>query len=244
MSMHRANLTLCAWVAGAVTIAAGCAKHEDRASSASSQGATPAAARVPDSPAASLPVPAVPRIATWELDPENSSASFVCTHVRSKVRGMLPQPSGTVMLDEDVPANSRINASIDVNLISTGVEERDSHLKSPDFFDAAKHPVITFVSTSVSRSSATSYSMTGMLTMHGVSKPVTLAVTLSPPFDHAGGIRRGAEATASINRRDFDIGWDFPGEGAGVVVGDIIEITINAELVLLPATSDGEAASP
>jgi polyisoprenoid-binding protein YceI len=75
--------------------------------------------------------------------------------------------------------------------------------------------------------------------MHGVSKPVTLAVTLSPPFSHAGGIRRGAEATASINRRDFGIGWDFPGEGTGVVVGDNIDITINAELVLRPASSEG-----
>jgi len=155
------------------------------------------------------------------------------------VRGMFPQPSGTVMLDEETPANSKIDATIDVKLISTGVEERDTHLKSADFFDVAKYPVATFVSTDVSRSNATSYSVTGNLSMHGVTKPVTLAVTLSPPFNHAGGIRRGAEATASINRRDFGIGWDFPGEGTGVVVGDNIEITINAELVLRPASSKG-----
>ena len=74
-----------------------------------------------------------------------------------------------------------------------------------------------FVSTHVSRSSATAYSVTGDLRMHGVTKPVTLAVTLSPPFNHAGGIRRGAEATGSIDRREFGIGWDVPGEGTGVV---------------------------
>jgi polyisoprenoid-binding protein YceI len=172
------------------------------------------------------------------LDPENSSATFVCMHVLSKVRGMFPQPSGTVMLDETTPANSKINAAIDVSLITTGVEERDTHLKGPDFFDVAKYPGITFVSTSTSKSSATSYSVTGDLTMHGVTKPVTLAVEVSPPFNHAGGIRRGIEATTSVNRKDFGIRWEFPGEGAGVVVGDIIQITIDAELVLQPEAEE------
>ena len=192
------------------------------------------AAPEPDTPAASLPVPAVPQTSKWELDPENSSAEFVCKHVFSKVRGMFAQPTGTVFLDEAAPANSKIQAAINVNAITTGVEERDTHLKSPDFFDVAKYPAITFVSTAVSRSSATSYAVTGNLTMHGVTKPVTLAVTASPPFNHAGGIRRGIEATASVNRKDFGLRWEFPGEGAGVVVGDHIQITINAELVLKP----------
>ena len=195
--------------------------------------------KLSDSISISIPVPAVPRVSTWELDPENSSAEFVCQHVLSKVRGMLPKPSGSVMLDETTPANSKINATIDVKSITTGVEERDSHLKNSDFFDVAKYPAITFLSTSVSRSSATSYSVTGNLTMHGVTKPVTLAVTASAPFNHAGGIRRGIEATTSVNRKDFGLRWEFPGEGAGVVVGDIIQITINAELVLQPEPSKG-----
>jgi polyisoprenoid-binding protein YceI len=198
-----------------------------------------AAPTEPDKPSVSIPVPAVPQTSKWELDPENSSAEFVCKHVLSKVRGMLPKPSGSVMLDEATPANSKINATIDVNSITTGVEERDTHLKSPDFFDVVKYPAITFVSTGVSRSSATSYSVTGNLTMHGVTKPVTLAVTVSPPFNHAGGIRRGIEATTSVNRKDFGLRWEFPGEGAGIVVGDHIQITINAELVLQPEPSKG-----
>lgn len=238
--MNRSSLTICACLASAITVASGCKKQEDRASSTNPRDTKQAAARGPDKPSISIPIPAVPKIATWELDPENSSAAFVCMHVHSKVRGMFPQPSGTVMLDEETPANSKIDATIDVNLISTGVEERDAHLKTADFFDVASYPVATFVSTNVSRSNATSYSVTGNLRMHGVTRPVTLAVTLSPPFNHAGGIRRGAEATASINRRDFGIGWDFPGEGTGVVVGDNIELTINAELVLRPAPSEGE----
>jgi polyisoprenoid-binding protein YceI len=186
-----------------------------------------------------LPVPPVPATSRWELDPENSSAQFVCKHVLSKVRGMFPKPSGTVTLDDASPANSKITATIDVSGITTGVEERDTHLKGPDFFDVAKYPAITFVSTSVSKSSATSYSVMGTLTMHGVSKPVTLAVTASAPFEHAGGIRRGIEATTSVNRKDFGLRWEYPGEGPGIVVGDNIQITIDAELVLEPAPSKG-----
>lgn len=213
---------------------------------------TPAASAVPDKASVesdkpvesdklpvSIPIPAVPVTSKWELDPENSSAEFVCRHVFSKVRGMIPKPSGSIFLDEATPANSKINATLDIHGITTGVEERDTHLKGPDFFDAAKYPSITFVSTSVRRSSATSYSVTGDLTMHGVTKPVTLAVTASPPFHHAGGIRRGIEATASVNRKDFGLRWEFPGEGDGVVVGDTIQITINAELVLQGETGKG-----
>jgi polyisoprenoid-binding protein YceI len=199
----------------------------------------PVASTEPEKLSVSIPVPAVSQTSKWELDPENSSAEFVCKHVLSKVRGMFAKPSGTVSLDEATPANSKISATIDVSSITTGVEERDTHLKSADFFDVARYPAITFVSTSVSRSSATSYSVTGNLTMHGVTKPVTLAVTASPPFNHAGGIRRGIEATTSVNRKDFELRWEFPGEGAGVVVGDNIQITINAELVLQPEPSKG-----
>ena len=189
-----------------------------------------AVSTAPDGPA--VAAPAVPPISKWVLDPENSSVSFVCKHVLSNVRGMFQQPSGTVTLDEATPANSKVNATINASSISTGVEERDSHLKSADFFNVAKFPTIAFVSSSVTKSSSTSYSVTGNLTMHGVTKPVTLVLTASAPFMHAGGIRRGIEATTSVNRKDFGLVWEFPGEGPGIVVGDNIKITIDAELVL------------
>ncbi len=184
-------------------------------------------------------IPAVPQDSKWALDPENSSVAFVCKHVLTNVRGMFAKPSGTVSLDENTPANSKVDVTIGVSSITTGVEERDTHLKGPDFFDVAKYPAITFVSTSFGKSSATSYSVTGNLTMHGVTKPVTLAVTAPPAFNHAGGARRGIEATTSVNRKDFGLLWEFPGEGAGVVVGDTIKITIDAELVLQPESSKG-----
>jgi polyisoprenoid-binding protein YceI len=185
-------------------------------------------------------VPAVPQTSKWALDPENSSVTFVCKHVFTNVRGLFGKPSGTVTLDEANPANSKVSATVDVNAITTGVEERDTHLKGPDFFDTAKYPVATFVSTSFQKSGDTSYAASGHLTMHGVTKPVTLEVTVSPPFNHAGDIRRGIEASTTINRRDFGLRWDFPGEGTGVVVGDLIKIGIEAELVLQPEPSEAK----
>jgi polyisoprenoid-binding protein YceI len=183
-----------------------------------------------DGPA--VPSPAVPQVSKWILDPENSSAGFVCKHVLSNVRGMFQRPSGTVTLDELTPANSQISATIDASSITTGVEERDTHLKSADFFNVATYPTIAFVSSRVTKSSAASYSVTGNLTMHGVTKPVTLAATVSAPFNHAGGIRRGIEATTQVNRKDFGLVWEYPGEGPGIVVGDNVRVTIDAELVL------------
>jgi polyisoprenoid-binding protein YceI len=194
----------------------------------------PAPTRAVPAATDSLSVPAVPQTSKWALDPENSSVQFSCKHVFTNVRGMFHQPSGTLTMDEGNLANTRVNAIIDASTITTGVEERDTHLKSPDFFDVARFPVIAFASTSVSRSGATSYAVTGNLTMHGVTRPVTLAVTASPPFNHAGGIRRAIEATGSVNRKDFGLRWEFPGEGPGVVVGDNIKISIDAELMLQP----------
>jgi polyisoprenoid-binding protein YceI len=95
-----------------------------------------------------------------------------------------------------------------------------------------KYRTITFVSSSVIKSTATSYSVTGNLTMQGVTKQVTLALTASAPFMHAGGIRRGIEATTSVYRKDFGLLWEIPGEGPGIVVGDSIKITVDAELML------------
>jgi polyisoprenoid-binding protein YceI len=199
----------------------------------------PAIAAGSDKPA----LPALPKITQWELDPENSSVSFVCKHAMyTNVRGMFQRPSGAIVLDEATPTNSKVSASIDVKTITTGVEERDTHLRSPEFFDADKYPVITFVSTSVTKASDTAYSVTGNLTMHGVTKPVTLAVTASPPFQHYGSIRRGIEATTSVNRQDFGVGidaWNVPAESGGLLIGNAVNITIDAELVLQSEVGKG-----
>jgi len=201
------------------------------ASACSSKESASASAQKPALTGPQVPAPAIPAHSKWSIDSENSSASFVCKHVFSNVRGMIHQPSGTVVLDEANPASSSVNATLAVGTIGTGVPERDTHLKSADFFDAAQFPNITFVSKTFSAASG-SFTVSGDLTMHGVTKPVTLNVVASQPFNHVGGIRRGIEATTTVNRRDFGVLWDFPGEGTGVVVGDTIQITIDLELVL------------
>jgi polyisoprenoid-binding protein YceI len=256
MNFHNLITSVC--VAAVLAVVPACKKQEDKQPkpAATSAGSSPAGAATPTSktsddktePAISAgsnkpAVPALPQITKWELDPENSSVTFVCKHAMStNVRGMFQRPSGTVVLDEATPTNSKVNATIDVKLITTGVEERDTHLKGPDFFDATKYPVITFVSTGVTKSSDTSYSVTGNLTMHGATKPVTLAVTASPPFQHYGTIRRGIEATTTVNRQDFGVGvaaWNVPDESGGLLVGNSVKITIDAELVLQPEPGKG-----
>jgi len=219
--MRQASLVVIALLSGLA-----CNSRDTTAAASTGAGASTTAE------AASPAAPAIPAVSKWIVDPENSSVGFVCKHVFTNVRGMFPLPSGTLTLDDATPANTKVNATLDPSLITTGVEERDTHLKGADFFDVAKYPTIAFVSSSVTKSSATSYSVSGDLTMHGVTKPVTMDLTASAPFMHAGGIRRGIAATMSVNRKDFGLAWDFPGEGAGVVVGDIIKITIDAELVL------------
>lgn len=263
--MNVRNVITSVCVAAVFAVFLACKKQEDKqpkpavASAGSSPaGGVPATSKTPDDSANSVEtstepatsagsdkpaLPALPPITKWELDPENSSASFACKHaMHTNVRGMFHKPSGTIVLDEAAPTNSNVNATIDVKSITTGVEERDTHLKGPDFFDATKYPVITFVSTGVTKLSDTSYSVTGNLTMRGVTKPVTLAVTASPPFQHYGTIRRGIEATTSVNRQDFGVGvaaWNVPAESGGLLIGNSVDITIDAELVLQPEPSKG-----
>lgn len=193
------------------------------------QAANPALSGPPN-----LPVPEVPARSRWALDPENSSVTFLCKHVFANVRGLFPQPVGTVTFDEADATHSEVQATVSVQAVSTGVQERDTHLQSPDFFDAARFPEATFRSTRVSPLTGGNFVVAGELTLHGVTRPVTLTAVASAPFQHAGGVRRGIEATTALNRRDFGLTWDFPGEGPGVVVGDLIQLTIDAELVLQP----------
>ncbi|MEZ4314281.1 MAG: YceI family protein [Polyangiaceae bacterium] len=140
-------------VVGVVLAVAGCGNGAEGgavsggAGSAREMGGGAVSAGAEVAPGPELPpAPAVPRVSKWELDPENSSVGFVCKHVLTNVRGMIAQPSGTVVLDEGTPANSRVDVQMKVSGISTGVEERDMHLRGTEFFDAARYPVITFVS--------------------------------------------------------------------------------------------------
>lgn len=171
---------------------------------------------------------------TWNLDPAHSTAEFKVRHMMiSWVKGKFTGLSGALTLHESDHAYSGVEATIDVATISTGADDRDNHLKSADFFDAAQFPSITFKSTKVESKGKGTLSVTGNLTMHGVTKPVTFAVEeLSEPSkDPWGNQRIGIEASTRINRKDFGLNWNAALETGGVLVGEDVTITLDVQFV-------------
>lgn len=183
--------------------------------------------------AAAAPVLGLAQASTWNLDPSHTHASFTIRHmVITNVRGEFQKLSGSVKLDEKDVTRSSVEATIDTASIDTRVPDRDKHLRSPDFFDAAKYPTITFKSTKVEKAGEGKLKVTGDLTIHGVTKPVVLAVDgpTAAIKDPWGNTRRGIAASTTINRRDFGLTWGKMVE-AGPVVGDEVKIEIESELV-------------
>jgi polyisoprenoid-binding protein YceI len=170
---------------------------------------------------------------TYTIDPVHSTAGFKVRHLMvSNVRGEFSNLTGKVVFDTDNPANSTVEASIDATTITTREEQRDTHLKSADFFDVAKYPAITFVSKKVTGSDG-EYKVTGDLTIHGVTKSVVLDVEGPAPEakDPWGNLKSGASATTKISRKEFGMEFNMVLETGGVMVGD--EISIHLELELL-----------
>ena len=171
---------------------------------------------------------------TWQIDSAHSSAQFAVRHLMvSTVRGTLGPVTGTVNLDEADPTKSSVESSVDTNGIDTREPKRDAHLKSPDFFDVGKYPKITFMSKKVIKVSDTKFQVSGDLSMHGATKEVLLDVEGSPkPFkDPMGNLKLGGSATTKLNRKDFGIEWNKMMDGGGVVLSDIVEVTIDIELI-------------
>jgi polyisoprenoid-binding protein YceI len=177
---------------------------------------------------------ATPGAATYTIDPAHSSAHFKVRHLMiANVRGEFSKISGTAKFDpSDLPASS-ITAEIDVNSINTREPDRDKHLKSADFLDAANFPTIKFQSKKVEADGPQAYNVTGDLTVHGVTHEVVLYVTGPTPEikDPWGYTRRGAEAVTKISRKDFGLTYNSVLEGGGVMVGDEVEISLEVELV-------------
>ena len=172
---------------------------------------------------------------TWNVDPAHSAASFKVRHMMiSNVKGTFQGVRGVLQLNEADPALSSIEATIPVSGLSTGDEQRDAHLKSPDFLDAAQYPDMTFRSTGISGADGMDgYSITGDLTIHGVSHPVRFAVPeLSVPAkDPWGNTRIGLEASAKINRKDFGLTWNSSLETGGVLVGEDVIISLDIQFI-------------
>jgi len=181
--------------------------------------------------AAVLLAPSAAFAGNWNIDGAHSTAGFAVRHMMvSKAKGQFNKLSGKLALDDKDVTKSSIEATIDVASIDTNNGKRDEHLRSPDFFDAEKFPSITFKSTKVEKNGKDALKVTGDLTMHGVTKSVVLDATLSGPATNPWGqVVRGVEAKAKINRKDFGLTWNKTLETGGVVVGDEVEISIDAE---------------
>lgn len=175
-------------------------------------------------------------IPTWEIDASHSGVHFSVRHlVVAKVRGRFTAFAGTLAFDEAAPERSSVEVRIDAGSINTGVDQRDAHLRSPDFFDAEKFPALTFVSRRVERS-ADGFTVTGDLTIRGVTREVVLPVEYAGHTkDPWGGERAGFAARVAIDRKDFGLTWNQLLEAGGVAVGDKVEIELEVEAVLKAA---------
>jgi polyisoprenoid-binding protein YceI len=169
---------------------------------------------------------------TWTIDPVHSEVGFSVRHMMvSKVRGKFTKFGGELVTADDVLASS-VAADIDLASIETGAEQRDGHLRSPDFFDTENHPLMTYRSTGIRRD-GDDFIVDGELTLKGVTRSVPLKLELNGfGPDAYGGTRAGFSATAEINRQDFGVSWNAAMEHGGVVVSDKVAIHLEIEAVL------------
>src|SRR5258705_6732444 len=186
------------------------------------------------------PIQAAPQ--TFEIDPVHSRVEFTIRHMFSKVTGSFGKFQGSILYDAAAPASSAVKAEIDASSIDTNNEKRDGHLKSPDFFDVAKYPSLTFTSTKVTPGQGGKLKVEGTLTIHGVSKAVVLDAGFlgsGPGLDGVG--RAGFEATTKVDRKDYGIVWNKTLDQGGTLLGDDVDINLEIEAVAPDAGAKAEA---
>lgn len=171
--------------------------------------------------------------ATWNFDATHTSVGFEVSHmVISSVDGKFQKFDGSVVTEGNSWENATVNFTIQVNSIDTDNDDRDNHLKSADFFDAEKYPTITFKGKSMKKVDDNEYELVGDLTMRGVTKEVTLEVehngTITDPY---GNTRAGFSIEGSLNRFDYGLEWSKTLDTGGLVVGNEVDIKIEAELL-------------
>jgi polyisoprenoid-binding protein YceI len=180
-----------------------------------------------------LPASALAQTQAWEADSVHTHVGFSVRHMMvSNVKGEFTKYSVKVQTEKDL-TKSTVDVSIDVASINTGNAQRDGHLKSPDFFDAARFPKITFKSKKIAKAGKDGFKVTGDLTIKGKTKEVVLDVKsfVGPIKDPMGGLRSGFEASTKIDRRDFGLTWNKALEAGGVAVGHEVKINLEVELV-------------
>lgn len=172
----------------------------------------------------------------WDLDPSHSSAEFSVRHLMiSSTKGRFAIRSATVLHDPADPAATVVEAEVDVASVDTGARQRDDHLRSPDFFDAANHPTMRFRATGIEDLGEGRYRVAGDLTIRGATRPVALDVEKEGEArDPWGNTRAGLVATTSFDRRDFGLTWNQALETGGVLVGDKVKVTLHLEMIRRP----------
>ncbi len=181
-----------------------------------------------------IAAPGVIATTTWNIDPVHSNAQFKVKHMMiSNVKGEFTAVTGKLELNSSDITKSRIEASIDAATINTREPQRDAHLRSADFLDVEKFPVLTFKSTHISKKADEDYALEGDLSIRGVSRKVVFEVEgPTPPMkDPWGGTRIGASATTRINRKDFGLTWNTALETGGILVGDEVTIMLDIQFV-------------
>ena len=174
---------------------------------------------------------ALPTPGSFQVDPSHSHVGFSVRHMMGKVRGRFASFAGTVAIAED-PVESSVDVTIDVASIDTRDEQRDGHLRSPDFFDAESHPNMTYRSTGLTSKGDGRYRVAGDLTIKGVTRPVPLDLTFEGVgIDPWGNQRLGFSATGEIDREHFGLTWNQALETGGVLVGKKVKIEIEAQTV-------------
>ena len=175
---------------------------------------------------------ALPAVAatTWTVDKAHSNVDFSVRHLMANVRGHFADYDGVIVMDAD-PAKSSVEFTIQSKSIDTANEQRDTHLRSADFFEVEKYPAITFKSTAVKKTGDNAYEVTGPLTMRGVTKVVTLPVTfLGEAKDPWGNLKGGFSLSTVLNRKDFGINWNKALDQGGFILGDEVKVEINLEV--------------
>lgn len=195
---------------------------------ASSLLVAPALAEPSSAPAPSTQAPTT---SEWALDASHSSIGFTISHmVVSEVDGQFKKYTGKALLDERDLSKSQVEFKAEVASIDTGDAKRDEHLRSPDFFDAQKYPELTFKSTKITKAGK-GYKLKGVLTIHGVSKEVTLDATVSQAVKNPWGKQvRAAKISGKVKRSDFGLTWNKTLDQGGVVLGEEVQIDIKLEL--------------
>ena len=175
-------------------------------------------------------------ISRYDIDPAHASAQFKVRHLMvSSVRGELGEVRGVVLVDNEDITLSSVNATIDVTAINTRNPDRDAHLRSADFLDVANYPTLTFSSTWIEEIGVDRLRVIGDLTIRGTTNEIVMFVELSDEIrDPWGNVKRGASASARIDRKDFGVSWNALMDTGGFVVADMVDVSIELQLVRKP----------